>query len=453
MLSLKTHCLASALLMGLSLSPRLPASETLSWKQVLQEAQQRNPTLVSARTAVQEADEGITIASAPLWPSLSAVASYNHSDSMALANLPAQNLLSGESSTGNGYSAALQGSWNLFDGFATVAARLQSIQVLSQRKAAYDVASATLLLSLRQAFLQLVYDQKNQSLLQDLADRYNQDTRYQSLEFASGQTARWTYLKAESDEASVKWQLSQNALSTRADQANLAGLMGRDLSQASSLVLDGDLGVASPPDDDQAELESIIKTHPSLQQQEALVSSNESALAISRASRYPTLDASGSYGTSGSDFNSPNQNQFLAGLTLKFNLFTGGGQEASIRQADLSLQASSQDLRDLRIQIQSALHKAWANFLGDYERLPVAHMATAAGEERFKTVQKLYEAGRAAFLDYEQAESIYTQAQQQELQEILSAALAGATYDNALGKGLEAALAADEAPPVEKKAP
>jgi outer membrane protein TolC len=422
----------------------LSAAQALTLKDVLKEAQQKNPSLQSAQLAVQAAEEGESLANVGFWPSLNAVASANESQTQALGNLPSLGLLQGQSSSGEGYSGGLQASWNLFDGFATLAARQQSQHLLAQRKAAYALSSSLLLLNLSQAFDQLIYDQKNQALLEDLAVRYSQDTRYQSLEFASGHTPRWTYLKAQSDEAALKWELRQNALATRSDQANLAALMGRDISEASSIILKGELDVIAPPDDDQVDLQRVAKEHPSLLEQEALVLSSEAARDESLASRYPSLDASGSYGVSASNFNSPSQSQALAGLTLKFNLFSGGAQEAAIKQADLSLQASRQDLEQLRIQIQASLHKAWTSFLSDYERLPVIHLATAAGEERFKTVQKLYEAGRAAFLDYEQAESIYTQAQQQELTETRAATQAQAAYENAMGRGIEWALASGD---------
>ncbi|HXC64660.1 MAG TPA: hypothetical protein VNZ67_09890, partial [bacterium] len=49
----------------------------------------------------------------------------------------------------------------------------------------------------------------------------------------------------------------------------------------------------------------------------------------------------------------------------------------------------------------------------------------------------LYTAGRDQYLDYEQAEQIYTSAQQQELSDRMAAAQAEAGYQNALGLGLE----------------
>jgi len=64
-----------------------------------------------------------------------------------------------------------------------------------------------LLLGLRQDFAQLLFSQKNEALLQGLAERYHRDMLYQELEFKSGRTPRWTFLKSQSDEAEIRWQI------------------------------------------------------------------------------------------------------------------------------------------------------------------------------------------------------------------------------------------------------
>lgn len=431
-----------------ALSPALGlAGAPITWEQARQQALQANPSLLSARQAVTAADQGLAAADAAFLPSLNAVAGINRDQTSALTGLPALGLASGQSSTGAGYSGGLQANWALFNGFGTIYARAHGQQLLAQAQAAYAAASAALLLGLRQAFNQLLYDQQNTALLQAIADRYHQDTRYQELEFQSGQTARWTFLKSQSDEAQVKWDLEQNGLSTQADQAALAGLLGQDPAQAGSLSVDGDLTTDAPPADDLADWARLQRINPALRSQQAVVDADDAGLGQADASLYPTLSAGGSYTYSGGDSWGPQEAVLAGSLNLSFNLFNGGANLASIRQARAVLEGSRRDLDNLRLQLRAALRKAWAGYLGDYDRLPSEHLATLAGEERFKTVGALYAAGRAAYLDYEQAESIYTSSQQQELSARLGAAQAEAQYLNQLGLGLEDSVPATPASP------
>lgn len=408
----------------------------LTWAQAVPQALQHSPTLASAKQSVVVADQGVALADADLLPTLNAVAGLDRSQSTALSGAS----WTAGTSLSSGYSGGLQANWTLFSGFSSLYGRAKARQELAGAKAAYASASATLLLGLRQAFNQLLYDQKNAALLQAIADRYHQDTLYQQLEFQSGQTARWTFLKSQSDEAQVKWDLEQNNLTTQADRANLAALLGQDPAQAGSLAVDGDLAAGAPPADDSADW-AKVQSGPVVEQQQATLAADDAALGVSDASLYPSFSAAGNYTYSGGDSWGPDERVLGGSLNLNFNLFGGGANLAAIRQARATLEADRQNLQNLLLNQRSGLRKAWAAYFAAYDKVPMSQMATTAGEERFKTVGALYEAGRAAYLDYEQAESIYTQAQQSELSARLAAAQAEAQYQNTLGVGLEDVLA------------
>ena len=410
---------------------------TVTWDQAVSQALQHNPALASARLAVKQAEEGVTIADAGYYPSLNATAGISRTETQALSPLAVVGLGNGQTAYGTGYSGGLQASWNLFNGFGSYFAAVHARQLLAQAKAQYATASATLLLNLRMAFNQLLYDQKNVVLLKQISDRYHKDTLYEQLEFQSGQTARWTFLKSQSDEASFNWSLHQNDLNLKADQANLANFMGQDPSTAGNLAVDGTMASDVPPDEDAQDWARIARTHPSVVAQQALVEVNRANLGQQYAVLYPSLNAQASAGYSGGDTWGPDEFQATGSLNLSFNLFNGGGNLAAVHQAQAQLDGSRQDLQTLLNQLRAGLDKAWATYKADVDRLPTTVMATKAGAERFETVGILYTAGRDQYLDYEQAEQIYTSAQQQELSDRMAAAQAEAGYQNALGLGLE----------------
>jgi len=122
---------------------------------------------------------------------------------------------------------------------------------------------------------------------------------------------------------------------------------------------------------------------------------------------------------------------------LSYELFAGGGLEAAITQADEALSQAKETVTDQRHQLEAAFIKAWIGYSSGYQRLPSLAMAVHAGIDRYETVGALYQAGREQFLDYEQAESIYSGSQTQQLGALLAAAQAQVVYRNALGVTLE----------------
>lgn len=418
---------AIGLFLGIATSS--PA-EDLALQDAFKEALQKNPTILAARDTIVEGQAALTVADAGFYPNLAA----------SLGVSTGEALTGTTSSSIPGYGASLSSSWSLFNGFSTFASRSEAVANLSQDQANYKVSSSSVLLSVWQAWGQLRFDEMNADLLDQIRQRYHDDTSYEELEFKSGQTARWTWLKSQSDEANVKWSEDQNNLNLKADQANLAALLGRDTKDGAELTTAGDLSTTvAPPDDDSDALASVDSMPVVLVATQA-VASSQAAVDVNIATRYPSLNANAALGSS-YDGDSPASAEWYeywtAGVTLSYNLFEGGANEASISSANAALAASQANLSNVRHTTQVALARAWASYLSDYQRLPLASQATAAGDERYKTVGKLYEAGLAEYLDYEQAEEIFTQAQQSELSANLSAVQSQAAYENALGHTLE----------------
>jgi outer membrane protein TolC len=413
----------------------LASSVGLTWRQAAAEALENNPGLKEDRLYVKQGQEQVAIGDAGFYPTISAGAGINRGGGQtALANGV---LLEDTPGT---YFGSINGSWNLFNGFATLASREQNLAAVESRQDAYNQASTALYQSLGQAFNQLIYDQSNLILLNSLLLRYHADTLYQEQEFKGGLTALWTYEKSQSDEAGVAWQVEQQKYSMESDRSALAVLLGRRADTASDLVVAGALTISAAPQDYHEDLEAMERNNPSMAYYRSLVKEADSALWQAESSRYPTLAASGSFGETGNEtflIDPPKSWSWSAGLNINYELFAGGGMEAAIRQSRLALEQAKVGLADQQHQLTAALLKAWTAYLTNVDRLPSAAMAVRAGVDRFATVGALYQAGREAFLDYEQAESIYSGAQTQQLSNLLSAAQAQVDYRSAVGMVLE----------------
>ncbi len=411
----------------------------LNWRQAARMALASNPGLVEARLYVRQGQEQVTIGDAGFWPTLTAGAGINRGHGEQIFQGGVINTTSGS------YEGDLTGSWNLFNGFATLATHEQNVAEVRNRQAAYDQASSALYQSLGQAFDQVLYDQAALALEQELVARYRSDTLYQEQEFKGGLTALWTYEKAQSDEAGQIWSYHQQRYALLSDRAALAVLLGRRGDGTDSVSAAGSLTVSAVPDDFRADLNRMVRINPTLAYYRTLAEAADAAVWLADSTRYPSVTATGSYGASGLETWGPRNRLWQASLNVSYELFAGGALEAAITQADLARRQAYVTVDDQKRQLQAALFKAWTALGTAWERLPSAQMAIQAGADRFATVGALYQSGREEFLDYEQAESIYSGSQTAALSALLAAAQAQVSYRGAVGLTLERA-ADDEAP-------
>lgn len=410
-------------------------ADGLTWSQTAAEAMAHNPGLIEAKLFVKQGQEQAAIGDAAYMPTITADASINRGQGQQIVDGSVFNTSSGS------YAGDLMGTWNLFNGFATNATHAENAATVRNRQAAYDQASSALYFSLGEAFDQLLYDQNNMALQKLLVKRYHSDTLYQEQEFKGGLTALWTYEKAQSDESGQVWSYNSAKYSMMSDQAALAVLLGRQAGDAGHLAVAGALTVTAAPDDYHADLGRMNNDNPTMQYYRALAQEEDGAVWLAESTRYPSVTANGSWGTSGEETWGPTNKFWQASLDVSYTLFAGGGMEAAITQADEALDQAKSTVNDEQHQLAAALFKAWTGYVGAYQRLPSAQMAVRAGADRFATVGALYQAGREEFLDYEQAESIYSGSQTGLLGALLSAAEAQVAYKNAVGVTLEQASA------------
>jgi len=406
----------------------------LTWPQAAREARDHNPALASAREAVDAAASGVTIATAGFLPSLSANGDLSRTGSRALDRSGAA---VGPEADASSYEFGGSASWNLFEGGATWSARRQAVAAFARARASYRQASRQLRATLRSAFDRLLFDQRNLELLLSIKARLNKDTRYLEIQFRSGREPRWTFLKAQADEAGVDWQMTQAALDIAAQQQTLGTLLGRDADGATALVAEGDLSAPAAPADVRGQYASLETRNPDILLEAAAVDSDEAALSRARATWFPTVRASADYDRADGAAWPPTRAGWSAGLSVSLPLFSGGGDLAAITQARHTWIASRHALDDARATARSSLFAAWASYVSQTGHQPVLQLTADAAAERFRTVQGLYEAGQAGYLDFEQAESTLTQAQQSLLSGRLNLAQANESFVQALGSTLE----------------
>jgi outer membrane protein TolC len=419
-----------------------PASGAYDWPASMKAALEGNFNLQALRQQYEAARQVESIRRSAYWPTLTASAySTRWGKQFYAASGPSQSLgfskLLGPELDWTDYDFGLQAGERLFSGFQDWgAAEVASDQSL-QRQAAYDQASMSLRLSLRQNFNQLLYGQANRDLLKKIKARLSRHAAYLHIRYMAGQEARWAWLQAKADEKQVEWNLDQNELALSGQQASFVALMGLELPPQVPVTVTGDLEAPKPPSFEEAK--PLLSAHPALRQQKAVVAANRAQLWTDQSSRWPMLSADASFFYRGESTSAwpPKDTLWSLGLNASYNLFAGGGEEAAIRETAANLMASQDSLSDQELSLGYQLYQAWTNYQATWERLPVNQLELDAANDQLRTTENLYQAGRKSFFEFEQAQSNLTSRLQAQLSGRLDLVQALAAYEKGLGLTLE----------------
>ena len=155
---------------------------------------------------------------------------------------------------------------------------------------------------------------------------------------------------------------------------------------------------------------------------------------LARAEFLPKVSAFTAWEEDNETFLSHGGNNWMAGLTLNFNLFDGGADRARLaaahyRQAQARAQAA-QMAADVKLQVR----EAYLNLSTAGQRLEVSRHARSQAEESLRIVQNRYEAGLATITDLLRVETARTAAQKNYLNALFDYRLGCAALELATGE-------------------
>lgn len=410
----------------------LPAlAAALTWDQAVEEAVRNHPGLKAAAADVRSSEANKLGSRSGFLPRLDASADVGRSGTEAIKDGDGMALPPGEfDRESSSYSGGLRASWRLFDGFGTLRQLQEAGYNLLSRQASLSQEEVDALRQLRVAFIRVLAAQGQLAVTEDIRQRREVSTKYQKLKFESGRQARWTWKKAEADELDAKWRVNQARLDLDVALQELAQALGRD--RVDELSAEGSLATAEPPLLDMSRLDAL----PSLKRLRFQRLAAEARVGAAKAAHWPSLSANAGWNYSGVDVLPPVNRHWSLGLSAGFNLFNGGSTQYAVEAAQENLESLTQQEIETRQSLKVSILRAHARAVAAARHVAVADANLEASRERYDTVVKLSEAGRAGYLDIEQAESGLAGAQQQGLALRQEASQARADLDAALGFGI-----------------
>lgn len=156
----------------------------------------------------------------------------------------------------------------------------------------------------------------------------------------------------------------------------------------------------------------------------------EQGIRVARASFYPAISISGSYGTDWSSrarplpgregtpglvdqFDRNRSGSF--GLSVSIPLFSGWQRKTQVQQAQVGAQKAQYALEDLRQEVALQVRQAYLDYENAVQQLEVANRRLKAARQARASIQKQYNLGSATIVELQKANRDYVEAASQEI--------------------------------------
>jgi outer membrane protein TolC len=163
-----------------------------------------------------------------------------------------------------------------------------------------------------------------------------------------------------------------------------------------------------------------------------LVEAAQQTLAAARAEWYPTADISGYYGADGPTFDN-SHGVFLVTGAVNFNIFTGGRIHADIERARAALTQRSDELADLRAQIEVEMRDAFFDLQSAADQVAVARDNLVLANETLEQSQDRFTSGVTDTIEVVQAQGSVATANDNLISALYAHNLAKVSLARALG--------------------
>ena len=333
---------------------------------LIEQALQANPSILSARAAVEQARALVDVQGAALLPSLNASAGGRRSKQ-------------GFNDAGNSYNASLDASWEL----DLWGQRRNAVRAGEENLAASQASLYAAHVSLS-AEVALNYIQ-----LRSLQERLRIAQTNLALQAETDEMTRWRVqagLAASLDAEQARQTLAQTAAQIPSLQASVAQTQHAlaVLTGQAPAALVADLTAAAPvpqaPQDWALRLPAdTLRQRPDVQVQEHKVQAALANLSAQERANFPTLRLSGSLGVSALAVGALTSGASVArsiAAALAAPLFDGGANRAQISAQKASVEQARQAYRASVLSALQEVEDALEQLHGDQQRLQ--HLATAA---------------------------------------------------------------------------
>jgi outer membrane protein TolC len=432
-----------ALALALLFSFPLAAQETLSLRQAVETALRSHPALEAAEAGRDESEAGIREARAGYLPRVDFSESWQRSNNPVFVFGSLLN--QGQFGEGNFAISSLnnpdplnnfQSRFNvqqvLFDSWRTKravrAAGLGSEMAVEQQR---STESEVVLGVVRTYFGALLAAENLRVAEESLKSAQADLERAESLHQA-GMTTEADVLSVRVHLSSVEQERIRSEQDTQVALAALNDALGVPLDARYDLTTPlRALPDAVPPLEDYEQ--RAMGSHPSLRQAELGRELAETQLDLAKASLWPQVSAHGIFEANRQRFTSQGSSNWLAGMSMQWNVWDGSRNRAQIAAARAAETRTTALERQANSTVLLGIRRAWAAWRSATERAGVAGVAVAAAEASHEIIRNRYGAGLTTVTELIRSDTALRVARFQHLGAQYEQRVAAAALEHAAG--------------------
>jgi outer membrane protein len=240
-------------------------------------------------------------------------------------------------------------------------------------------------------------------------DRTNAERRRQH-----GLATEPEVLLARQRDAQAGYDLENARLAVSLAQADLAVALGMRAGGAPEVERLGNQPLPSSLGADVEQLiDSAVRERPDLAAKVSIVRARQADVALARAEFYPTLGFTSFYGEQAFTYRLSNPEtptftamapEYGAGVTLKWDVFTGFSRINSIKQAEAERDAARADLTSAELDVAANVWRAYYSYRTARRKYDYAEALLAASESSYNSNFRSYGLGLANIIDLLSAE-------------------------------------------------
>ncbi len=424
-MSMRYGLLGGMILLSLFSRGALYGERSYTWKECVELTERSQPDLVAAREKVLQAKAAVGVARSGYLPQVDAVAGVSRS------RKEFSEPYSG-SKTADTYSYGVKGRQLLFDGMKSVYDIKAAGKNLEEAEYQFQVVSAAVRLSLRQAFVQLLKTQETVKITKEIADRRKRNLQLVRMRYRAGREHKGALMTAQASLGQADYEHAQALRNRDLAQRQLVKEMGLRYQEAFSVTGEFTVEVAQR---EKPDFDRMVERNPNLQRAIKQREAAEYAAKAARSGWYPTIDAYGSAGKTGPNF-PPANTEWAVGLEMTYPLFQGGATHYGSAKAEAQMRQLKAEVISARAGVLIALEQKWINLQNEIDRVKVQYQYLQAAEERSRIAEAQYNVGFILFDNWIIIEDALANAKKSYLEAKAGALVAEAEWLQAKGETL-----------------
>jgi outer membrane protein len=391
-------------------------AEPLTLKDCISLAKENNPTLLQAKLNIDQARAAIIDANSSFYPSLGLSTSYNYGGTFS------------DTATGS-YSTGLNAQLTLYKGGSIRAGSKIAYKKFDIAEENYRQKVNEIVLSVKQAFFNILQKQEQVSLANSILKRRNDDLTLIKLKYNVGRENEPNVKGAEANLLQAEYDKTKAGQAIALAKSQLNQLLDRPGEDISIRYEDTTI--------DFPNLDSIIKTarteRPEIVAEKINQEVIETQISQAKSNYFPSVSLSSSYGLRG-DKLLDQKSSWNAGIGLSLPLIDGFSTKAKVREATISLKQEYFKLIDLVNSIEQEIKQDYSAWALAIKNLAVSNKILESAQDIYSLTKLQYERGSATYFELGQKESQLTSAENGYVNALYNLRTSIATLEKTIGR-------------------